>query len=103
MDTRRQVEEWLQHSRRIVEDVLPGLLDERDELMRRALNAEDEVTRLTERAATLRDELARSKSEHEALLRRHTEIAESMGHAMAQLTQVFEPMKRMLGEAPPSS
>jgi predicted nucleic acid-binding Zn-ribbon protein len=101
MDTRRQVEDWLQHSRRIVEEVLPGLLDERDELMRRALNAEDEVVRLGERNAAVRDELAHAKSEHDALLRRHTEIAENMGRAMAHLTQVFEPMKQMLGAGGP--
>jgi predicted nucleic acid-binding Zn-ribbon protein len=97
MDTRQQVEDWLQHSRRIVE-VLPDVLNERDELMRRTLSAEDEVVRLGERNAALRDELASTRSQHESLLRRHTEIAENIGRAIAHVRQVFEePVKKALG------
>jgi predicted nucleic acid-binding Zn-ribbon protein len=96
METRRHVEDWLQLSRRIVE-VLPDLLDERDELMRRTLTAENEAVRLGERYAALRDELADTKSQHELLLRRHTEIAENIGRAIAHVRQVFEePVKKVL-------
>src|SRR3989442_1045359 len=95
MDSRQHVEDWLQHSRAIVQDVLPALLDERDEFMRRALDAEAEVGRLAERAAALAEELAHAKNEHELLLRRQTEIAENLGRAMTHLTEVFEPIKSL--------
>jgi predicted nucleic acid-binding Zn-ribbon protein len=114
MDTRRQVEDWIQLSCRIFEDDLPVLLAELNALMRRALTAEKEVVDLGERNAVLCEEIAQMKSEHELqvrqmksehelLVRRHMEIADNMGRTMAHLRQVFDPVKDMLGAKSPGS
>jgi hypothetical protein len=86
---------WAQEGRQILDDVLPGVLEERDALRRERDEAVRRCRELQAENDALRAEVDRVTAAHRQLEHEQAEIAGNMGQCLTQIIHVLEPMRSL--------
>jgi hypothetical protein len=94
-EARQRVLNWAQEAQHILGRVIPSVFDEHEALRRRVEDAERDCERLRAENGLLRDQLNELRAKHQAVLAGQTEIVQSVGKFMTNMTQILEPMREL--------
>ncbi|MBI1845591.1 MAG: hypothetical protein HYR86_01290 [Candidatus Rokubacteria bacterium] len=90
MEARQQLEDWVSESRRLLEDVLPQVLEERDGLAERLRDADEEILALRLEQARQRDDLERARQDLEDLRHHTADVGAALRRLIGDLTRVVD-------------
>lgn len=98
---------WVLEGQRVVQQMLPVLLQQRASLVSQLHDATRRTEELARDNETLRAELARVTAAHRQLAAGHADVVDSVGQFLAQLIEVLEPVRvladKRSGERPPAA